>query len=336
MVNCPISEITDFSASINPLGPPDNAIEAINQGLSQLSNYPDPRYSKFKQIIANHHHLSSEWILPSNGAAELLTWVAWEAHNLEGVLLPSPCFADYKRALATFNIKTHFYDLSALAEGLDLPESNKWGLLINNPHNPTGKLWTKEILQQYLDRFALVIIDEAFMDFLPPDQDESLIELIDRYDNLVILRSLTKFYSLPALRIGYGITHPDRIKRWHLWRDPWSVNTLAVLAGCASLQDDHFAKKTWQWLPIVRQKLFDGLSKIAGLEVFPSQANFLLVKTEMSAVDIQLKLLKNDRILIRDCVSFPELGEDYFRVAVKTEADNQRLINQIDRAKKRH
>ena len=329
LVNCPISAILDFSASINPLGPPESAMKAIMEGLSQLQHYPNPNYTEFRDIIAHKHQLTPEWIIPSNGAAELLTWIAWETHSYQGVLLPAPCFADYKRALRTFRVKFASYALNTLANTFDLPDKSRWGLLVNNPHNPTGRLWSKKTLIPHLENFGLVIVDEAFMDFLPPEKQESLLDLVQDYDNLVILRSLTKFYSLPGLRIGYGVSHPERIKRWQTWRDPWSVNTLAAKAGCAVLQDQHFEKLTWQWLPLAKQKLFQQLSNIKQLEVFPSSANFLLVKSQIPSPQLQLELLQEEQILIRDCLSFPELGEEYFRVAIKTEEENDRLSSAI-------
>ena len=331
LVNCPPSAIIDFSASINPLGPPKSAMKAIYQGLSQLKNYPNPNYPQFCELIAQRHQLTPKWVLPSNGAAELLTWVAWEVNALKGVLLPAPCFADYKRALATFNVDFISYSLEALEKRFTLADKQKLALLINNPHNPTGKLWTKETLIPHLDDFALVILDEAFMDFLPPNDQESLIEMVENYDNLVILRSLTKFYSLPGLRIGYGISNPARIERWQTWRDPWSVNILAALAGCAVLQDQNFEKLTWQWLANAKQKLFQQLTGIKQLEVFPSSANFLLIKSQIPACDLQLKLLQQERILIRDCLSFLELGDRYFRIAIKQEEENEKLSNAISR-----
>lgn len=325
IVNYPLSDIVDFSASINPLGPSDSAIAAITEGISQLNHYPNPDYPQFRQAIGNHHHIDVDYVLPSNGAAELLTWVGWEAHNLEGVLLPSPCFADYKRALQTFNLPCQFYNLEDLATGLN--HRKNFALLINNPHNPTGKLWGKDTLIPYLHKFPLVIIDEAFMDFLPPNEQESLIDVVKYYDNLIILRSLTKFYSLPGLRIGYGISNPERIKRWQKWRDPWSVNSLAVLAGIASLRDTNFQEKTWQWLKPTKASLIQELAKIKGLKPFESSANFILVQTQILSTVLQLELLKREQILIRDCVSFPELGEKYFRIAVKKDEQNQRLIS---------
>lgn len=327
LINCPASAVLDFSASINPLGPPEEAIEAIIKGIKILHRYPNPHYPQFRQSIANHHQIERDWVLPSNGAAELLTWVAWESHNLDGILLPSPCFADYKRAFNTFKIPLFSYSLSELDTQLNL--TGNFALLINNPHNPTGKLWTRDALIPHLSQFPLVIIDEAFMDFLSPHEEESLIHLISDYDNLIILRSLTKFYSLPGLRIGYGITHPDRIKKWQQWRDPWTVNTLAEIAGITALQDREFQEKTWQWLKSTREKFRQDLANIEGLNPYPSSANFILVETKISSPQLQLELLKKEQIFIRDCLSFPELGEKYFRVAVKTETDNQRLISTL-------
>ncbi|BAQ61438.1 L-threonine 3-O-phosphate decarboxylase [Geminocystis sp. NIES-3708] len=324
LVNCPPSAIIDFSASINPLGPPDSAIAAIHEGVSLLQNYPNPDYPQFCEAISNHHHIEIDWVLPSNGAAELLTWVGWEAHHLDGVLLPSPCFADYKRALATFNLPYQFYNLEDLETGLN--HHKNFALLINNPHNPTGKLWSKNTLKPYLQEFPLVIVDEAFMDFLSPQKQETLIDLVKDYDNLIILRSLTKFYSLPGLRIGYGISNFERIKKWQKWRDPWSVNSLAVLAGIASLKDTNFQEKTWQWLQPTKTKLMQELDMIEGLKPFDSSANFILVKTKIPSTTLQLKLLTQEQILIRDCVSFPDLGEKYFRIAVKKDEQNRRLI----------
>ncbi|MEB3357658.1 MAG: threonine-phosphate decarboxylase CobD [Synechococcales bacterium] len=201
-----------------------------------------------------------------------------------------------------------------------------WGILLNNPHNPTGRLFAAASILPYLEQCDLVVVDEAFMDFLPPDQQQSLIPQVMTHANLVVLRSLTKFYSLPGLRIGYAITHPDRIQRWQQWRDPWSVNTLAAVAAIAVLQDHDFQRATYDWLPPARSQLFAGLQRLSGLQPLPGAANYLLVACQPSAVALQHSLLKAHRILIRDCVSFPELGDRFFRVAVRTAADHQQLL----------
>lgn len=328
--------ILDFSASINPLGPPASAIAAIQAHLNDLNHYPDPEYTFLRQALGKFHQLESGWILAGNGVAELLTWVGRDLSQLSATVLFSPAFTDYYRALKTFDCVVEKYPLLSKKElfclNAELPEvedSQKKGILINNPHNPTGYLFSRDSLLPYLERFALVVIDEAFMDFLSPEIQQSLIDLVPSHPNLVILRSLTKFYSLPGLRLGYAIAHPERLQRWQAWRDPWCVNALAVAAGMAVLEDKEFQQQTWTWLAEARSQLSKGLSQITGLSPLPNVANYLLVKTEVGGSLLQKELLQNDKILIRDCLSFPELGDRYFRVAVRLEHENQKLINAL-------
>jgi L-threonine-O-3-phosphate decarboxylase len=324
--------IVDFSASINPLGPPASAITAITRGLKALSSYPDPNYSQLCHALARWHRLSPEWILPGNGSAELLTWASWELSHLEETYLLTPAFADYGRSFSTFGVKIHPLPLNLgdIDSPLLLDKINRpTGLLLNNPHNPTGRIFTTKEILPYLEEFALVVIDEAFMDFVSPAQQQSLISMVDKYPNLVILRSLTKFYSLAGLRLGYAISNPGRLRRWQKWRDPWPVNVLAAAAGEAIIQDREFQERTWHWLGLTRQALFNALQSVPRLQPLPGSANFLLVRTENSSRQLQEQLLKNHRILIRDCSNFPELGDRYFRLAVRTQIENQTLIKAL-------
>ena len=342
IAGCPASYLTDFSASINPHGLPQSAIAALVNSTPELTSYPDPEYSQLRSALAVHHNISSDYIMPGNGSAELLTWAARELAQQKVTYLVTPAFGDYKRALTAFgaNIQTCSLSLSSTRAQtlrpyisfplpISLSPPPQSGLIINNPHNPTGQLWTKESILPYVEKYDLVVLDEAFMDFLPPAEEQSLIPLINKFPNLVILRSLTKFYSLPGLRIGYAIAHPERLQRWQKWRDPWSVNTLAAAAAIAVLQDREFQEQTWNWLPSTRRHLVESLAKISGLQLTEGVANFLLVKTEISATDLQRELLQNYRILIRDCFSFPELGDRYFRVAVRLAKDNANLVEAI-------
>ncbi|NUN66605.1 threonine-phosphate decarboxylase [Pseudanabaena biceps] len=326
--------ILDFSASINPLGMPQSAIAAIQSHLTDLSHYPDPEYTLLREAIAHFHELTSEYILAGNGVAELLTWVGRDLSQLEATVLFTPAFTDYYRALKAFDCKIETYPLTPFFSIGDeskflLNNPQTKGILINNPHNPTGYLFTKDFLKPYLEKFALVVIDEAFMDFLTPDKQQSLIDLVPLHPNLVILRSLTKFYCLPGLRLGYAIAHPERLARWQAWRDPWCVNALAEAAGIAVLGDREFQQQTWTWLEGARSQLFTGLAKISGLTPLINPANYLLVKTEIAGSRLQKELLQLDKILIRDCLSFPELGDRFFRVAVRLENENQRLLKAL-------
>jgi L-threonine-O-3-phosphate decarboxylase len=312
---------------------PQSAVSAIQANLGALRDYPDPDYLTLRQALSQQHDLPIEWILPGNGAAELLTWAGRELAKLTATYLLTPSFSDYLRALSSFGAKIVRQPLKldpSLAQPhLLIPAPPGSGLLLNNPHNPTGRLFSAKAVLPLLYQFALVVIDEAFMDFLPPAEQQSLIHLVPKYPNLVILRSLTKFYSLPGLRLGYAIAHPDRLNRWQTWRDPWSVNLLAAEAGVAVLQDRAFQQQTWDWLPPARQQLFEGLAQLPGLQPFPGSANFLLVQSQVAASALQQRLLCQDQILIRDCLSFPELGEAYFRVAVRRLSENQRLLEAL-------
>ncbi|HIK42486.1 threonine-phosphate decarboxylase CobD [Thermoleptolyngbya sp. M55_K2018_002] len=345
LAGCSPHLILDFSASINPLGPPPSAIAAIQAHLGDLRHYPDPSYADLRRAIAAFHPLSHDWILPGNGAAELLTWAARDLATLDTVRLLTPAFGDYLRALQAFGATVEKIPLAGVGvtecgnAGVTepvIPSRPHSGWLLNNPHNPTGTLLPREVLLPLLEASPLVVVDEAFMDFLPPEAQSqvSLLEWVARCPNLVIVRSLTKFYSLPGLRLGYAIAHPDRLQRWQQWRDPWSVNSLAAAAAIAALADIPFQQRPWDWLPPARQQLFDGLAALPGLHPLPSAANYLLVQTDGSATDLQTRLLQQHQILIRHCTSFPELGDRFFRVAVRTKAENQRLLEALANAVK--
>lgn len=353
LAGCPASAILDFSASISPLGPPESALDAIQAHLSSLTAYPDPDYGELRTALGEALNVDPDWILPGNGSAELLTWAAWDLSKRTATYLVTPAFGDYWRALSAFGAKVLKcpLDLQLLdAEPVrrlvtdDLSVSNRSlvspsfrlpvplaldaerGLLLNNPHNPTGLLFAREAILPYVKQLGMVVVDEAFMDFLPPWEQETLIGAVEEFRNLVILRSLTKFYSLPGLRLGCAIAHPDILGRWQLMRDPWPVNALAAAAAAAVVRDTVFERQTWDWLPVARRELFEGLANLPGLQPIAGAANFLLVESSMSVSLIQKSLLERHRILIRDCLSFPELGDRFFRVAVRSRAENLRLI----------
>jgi len=340
LAGCSPFSLLDFSASINPLGPPESAIAAIQAHLHHLRHYPNPDYGELRQALGQWHGIPPDWILPGNGAAELLTWAGRELANLEATYLVNPGFGDYTRALAAFGGTV--LPLSLPLDGAIAlqarpfprvyPLEGRTGLIVNNPHNPTGYLFSRASLRPLLEQFALVVVDEAFMDFVGPHPAESIAPWVMEFPNLVVIGSLTKFYSFPGLRLGYAIAHPDRLRTWQGWRDPWSVNSLAVAAAIASLQDAAFQQRTWAWLPEARSQLYEGLQAVPGLKPLAGAVNFLLVQSSRSTLALQHHLLQQDQILIRDCVSFPALGDRYFRVAVRTQPENQRLLEALQRS----
>ncbi|MBF2098750.1 MAG: threonine-phosphate decarboxylase [Gloeomargaritaceae cyanobacterium C42_A2020_066] len=325
---CSPDAILDFSANINPLGPPTWLAEALLAALPTLRHYPDPEYRELRQALGDVHHVPPTWIWPGNGAAELLTWIARDLATLKSVTVVTPAFGDYRRALQAAGAHLRPWPLPwpSLADPLaELPAGRQSGLLITNPHSPTGCLFCRQSLTQLLEHWALVVVDEAFMDFLPPTQDQSLIPWVRDYPNLIVLRSLTKFYSLPGLRLGYAVGHPERWQRYQDWRDPWPVNALAAGLVPRLLADQAFQQQTWDWLTTARADLLAALAVRPDWHPHPSVTNFLLVKTGRPAPDLQRQLLVQARILVRDTLSYPELGDHYLRLAVRTSPDHEHL-----------
>lgn len=336
VTGCAPDELIDFSASISPLGVPSSISKELQAAFFRISAYPNPDYAELREAIAHHHTIPTNYILPGNGAAELLNWAARDLASLSRCYCLSPGFSDYDRALKAFGSSLSQLPLfdetlryidhweKALANRDDL---GRCGLLLNNPHNPTGALFSKERVESLLEQFALVVIDEAFMDFLPPEREQSVIKWVQDYPNLVVVRSLTKFYSIPGLRLGYAVAQPQTLQKWQQWRDAWPVNTLAAAAGVAALQDTNFQQQTWQWLNAENEYLFKAISEHPTLRPLPSCANFFLVRCAVSATELQEKLLKQHKLYIRDCISFQGLGDQFFRIAVKSREDNQKLLN---------
>ncbi|MCS6958583.1 MAG: threonine-phosphate decarboxylase CobD [Pseudanabaenaceae cyanobacterium SKYGB_i_bin29] len=323
-------DLVDFSASINPLGPPASALVALQAALPEISHYPDPHYPELRQALADFYGVDPARLLPGNGAAELLTWIARDLAELATTVILRPAFADYDRALQSCHARVKnisIWETEFTAQILGINQPDRQGLLLNNPHNPTGQLLDKSWILECLDRFALVVIDEAFMDFLPPEL--SCVDLVERYSNLVILRSLTKFFSIAGLRLGCVIAHPDRIRKWQGWRDPWAVNNLAAAVGIAVVKDREFQEQTRAWLIPSRRDLEERLYQFSELSPLPSVANFLLVKTAIPSTRLQSHLAKEHKILIRDCATFLELGQNYIRLAVLTAREHKLLQNAL-------
>ncbi len=343
VAGCAPEALLDFSASISPLGPPASVRAAIEQAMPLVTRYPDPQQRELRAAIALHHELEPDWVLAGNGAAELLTWIGRDLAEQAVVYVMDPGFGDYERALRAFGARIERLLLGRRDEAFALPPlpatlaakagakaGSKAGVILNNPHNPTGAMWSREALLPWLESGALVVVDEAFMDFVPPEAQQSVVGWLDRFPNLVVLRSLTKFYSLPGLRIGYALAHPDRLARWQTWRDPWSVNALAGAAAIAALGDRGFQQQTWDWLGPTRAQLSLDLALRPGLRVYPGSANFLLLYCKDSVMNLQESLLRRHRILIRDCSSFRALGDDFFRIAVRTGVDNHQCLSALD------
>ncbi len=321
-----------------------------------LRDYPDRAYGALRQAIAAWHGLDPAMVLPGNGAAELFTWVARDAVACGTNLLPSPGFRDYRRALTCWGGGWESLPLPLIwTEGgpsawpLEAAASSAVAsataagraaaLWLTNPHNPTGQLWSRVSLEPLLERFALVVVDEAFLPLVPDGETHSLVPLLTAHPNLVVIRSLTKLFSIAGLRLGYALGAPDRLARWADWRDPWPVNGLAAAAG-EQLMVDQAGLRRWQqrvqrWVALEGPWLAARLAEVPGLRPQPSAANFLLVRSggpAASLTPLRLELERRHRILVRDCRSFEGLGEGWLRIALQGRAGNRRLLRALHRS----
>jgi histidinol-phosphate/aromatic aminotransferase/cobyric acid decarboxylase-like protein len=304
-------------------------------------------------VIAAHHGLDPTAVLPGNGAAELFTWAARDAAAAGLSLLPTPGFADYRRALACWQgasrplpLPLHWdgafpqpFPLAAAASGAD-PGVAGAVLWITNPHNPTGQLWSRSSLEPLLERFALVIVDEAFLPLVLEGEAQSLVPLLAAHPNLVVIRSLTKVFAIAGLRLGYALADPVRLARWASWRDPWPVNGLAALAGEVLLGDgpalERWLARVQDWVAAEGPWLAGQLAALEGLVPLPSATNFLLVRGELGGQPLALEPLRlalqeRHRILVRDCRSFEGLGETWLRIALLDRSGNRRLLRALRR-----
>ncbi len=328
-------KIIDLSASINPLGPPPSARKAFFQSFDTISSYPDGEGRELKAALARHHGVKTAEMLLGNGSTQLI-YLLCRALKPRKALVVRPAFSEYGNALKLggTEIRSYFllpqYEfklplqdfLEGCARGLEM-------IFLSNPNSATGQLIPKremtEIARFCSTKKIFLVVDEAFMDFA---EGESVKDLIRENPYLVVLRSLTKYYSLPGLRIGYLLAQSRIVDLLGLHQEPWSVNGPVQKVALACLGDTRFRLKTAKWLAQERKFLFDTLAKMKGFYPFPSQANFILMRLECpksNAMDLRRFLLPRG-VLIRSCDSFSTLGENYFRVAVHLRSSSLLLL----------
>lgn len=320
-------DFLDASASLAPWSPRSPFIH-----LPRI--YPDRSYASLVECMSILHCLESRWVIPGNGAAELFTWAARDACEAGISLLSAPGFADYQRALRCWQGS---FELVPMSVGAGGGSPVPWSVTqsgdvvwITNPHNPTGQLWSRVLIEPLLQQFRLVICDEAFLPLVPNGEAQSLIPLVESHPNLVVIRSLTKLYGIAGLRLGYAVGHPDRLKRWSSWRDPWPVNGIAAAVGERLLRDPRayhrWCAKVQRWTATEGAWLQSQLARLPGITPMPSAANFLLIRSEQSLVPLREALETRHRILLRDCRSFEGLGENWLRIGYQTRRNNRRII----------
>ena len=332
----PKEELLDFSASINLLGPSPAALAAIRAAAVDLHYYPEESSAEFARLVAGYLGVFPDEIVPANGSIEAIYWLATVVRP-KRVLIVEPTFSEYRSACEAagavcdgYSLKEDegfAFDAACLdPQGYDL-------VFLCNPNNPTGYLVPLDEVADLWRRCraagAGLVVDEAFMDFAGPEQS---ILTYGAGDGLYVLRSFTKSHALAGLRLGCLVADAGFAARMRSVMPPWNVNSFALAAGGASLKD-------WDYMPrsrdenfAARSRLFADLEGIHGIEPLPSEANYLLCRLSGAGSAELADTLGRQGILVRDCRSFPGLGNRYIRVAVRSERENYQLVSAIRKA----
>lgn len=332
-------DIMDFSSNINPFGSSKLAKEYIVNNIDKVSVYPDPEYLELKTSISNYCNCSIDNILLGSGATELISSFI-KTINPKKALILSPAYSEYEKELSKIecNITKYFskkeYNFTINIDNLiEIINKNNYELIIIcNPNNPTGFTFSKNEIEKILNNTnSFVMVDETYIEFTNTSIYSST-SLVDKYDNLFVIRGTSKFFSTPGIRLGYGLISNYKVMyEMNSNLDLWNINIFASMMGEVMFNDNKFIENTYSLMIKERDYLVNELSKFTDLKIYNSQGNFILCEIKsksITAKEVREKLI-HKRIIIRDCVSFDGLDEYFFRVCILKPEENKLLIDNL-------
>ncbi|KAB2328603.1 threonine-phosphate decarboxylase [Cytobacillus depressus] len=326
----------DFSANINPKGPPPILKEKWGELFSSVSDYPDPQGKKLRRKLAKKEKIAEEQILLGNGGAELIALIG---RMLAGkrALIVQPAFSEYEESCRINGCTIEYHQLTSNEWALhieDLAEKlpHTDALFLCNPCNPTGIYYSKSLLIKLMKEChrqeTLLIIDEAFYDFL--SEYESIVPFIKEYPNLLIIRSMTKMFAIPGLRLGYVMAAKPVIDQLESFQPHWSMNAIALQAGEWCLDSESYVEETIELINTERERLFDFYRQMKFI-VSPSRINFYLLKDPFIRSQLPLfQFLITKGLIPRHTMNFPGLEGEWLRLAVKGPEENDQLMGAIE------
>ena len=349
-------EVVDFSANINPLGPSQRGLDALNAQLRYISHYPDATNDDVLNAIADTYEMDKHQIIVGNGAAELL-YAICRLPGYTGAFVPAPGFSEYKEALEASKIPVRdifyrpreddngkpYFEVPYLAlETFAAELKGQDGRIIvflGNPNNPDGTLLDKDhirtVASMLKDANSLLVIDESFIDFVGndplQDNEHSIRSLVNEFDNIIVVHSFTKFYAVPGLRIGAAFTNETLITQLQQYIPSWSVNTLAQAYTKAALNNVDYIKRTKQELNEERAFMYNALDDIEGITVYPPSANFILFQVNQEGITANYinEELKKYNMIVRNCDSYVGLTNHWVRIAIKDHDTNIKLVDKL-------
>jgi threonine-phosphate decarboxylase len=328
--------VLDFSASINPLGPPAAALAAYHAAASSIASYPPPYCERLAAGIAQWLHVEAGNVIAGNGSTHLIHLLARALRPL-CPFVATPTFSEIANALLIAGITPHSIplliedgfvpDRAGVIRALELGAD---ALFIGRPNSPTGSMVPRDeaaaIAEECARRKCWCVFDEAFIDFA--GDSESVVALVRHLPTVIVLRSLTKILAIPGLRLGFTVAAPPVIAKLRGAMEPWSVNVVAERVGLDCLGEvDGFAARTRALISNEREYLTAGLSAISGVRVCPSAANFLMLQVTAQPVAGKFRELMLGRgVAVRDLRTLPGCGAGFYRIAIRTRAENERLL----------
>ncbi len=344
-LNRDVTQLLDFSASINPLGPSPHVWRAIAGARHLLHHYPDPECWNLRRMLAGQWRCEAEQIVVGNGSMDLIYAVP-QALKIDHLMLVQPTFSEYAasmvrtggRVTQVYADRAEQYALpidrlrSVLQQQQTGPRAID-GIVLCNPNSPTGQACGAEAVME-LARMAQrrgvwLIVDETFADYCP---ERSILPLASSWSRVVVLRSLTKFYGLPGLRVGYAVAAASVVQRLRRQLPPWSVNAMGQVAALAALGDAGHVKKSLLFMKKERDRMTRLLGALSGCTVFPAHANFIFMELPRGwLAGTVTERLRREGLLIRDCSAVPGANVRAIRVAVRLRRDNDRLVKSLSR-----
>ena len=329
------NDIIDFSSNVNPHIISDLG-KYVLEGLEKSRSYPDINYTNLRNNISDYIKVDSELIIPGNGATEIIYLLMKSIKRRLAIL--NPTFSEYGRGAKLNNLEIIDFHLKEENNfSIDLDEIQKNmdkfdSLFICNPNNPNGKVKDlNELLDLMIENDKLLIVDETFMEFVGEEEKYSLINKIEQTPNLFILKAVTKFFGMPGLRLGYGVTSNKQIiKNIYEYKEPWTINSFAENLSNYLFKDKEYINGSKDYYINERKFMLEELRKISRLKVYDTYTNFVLIKLDYDeANSLKLELFEKYNILIRDASNFIGLDKSYIRVAIKSHNDNKVLIESL-------
>lgn len=325
----------DFSVNINPFGMPETVKEALENAVGDAVRYPDICAEQLTAAISAWTNMPKEQLVCGNGASELFMAVVHALHPKK-ILIPVPSFYGYEKAAKAAGCELSFYELSkengyALEEGILEKLTEEADLLfLANPNNPVGNLIESSLLLEIVKRCRkqniTLVLDECFIAFTGTQKKDSFCDRMMEYPNVIIIQAFTKLFAIPGVRLGYLMCQNRETAAQIREQLPeWNLSVFAQKAGTAACNETEYVKTSVDFICKEREWLKEKLEK-QNIYVYPSKANYLLLKTKLPLYD---GLLKRG-ILIRDCSDFRGLGSGYYRVAVKSRKENEELLKAIE------